>query len=58
MTDVASYILSSYSFISTLSFEQLLQFGNQSMNGNPIPSFDENALIILCNEAKKVFMNE
>ena len=58
MEKKASYILSTYSFISTHSTEDLLDVGYQIRNGNPIPSFDENLLIDLCSETQQVFEKE
>lgn len=58
MNKIASYILSAYSFICTESYDNLLDVGNRSQNGNPIPSFDENILINLCLEAQLIFEKE
>lgn len=58
MESISSYILSAYSFISSNTDDMLLDAGNRSKNGNPIPSFDENLLIDLCSEATQIFANE
>ena len=58
MEKKASYVLSTYSFLSTHSLDDLLNVGNQLRNGNPIPSFDENLLIDLCSEAQEIFETE
>lgn len=58
MTNSAKEVLSAYSFISNLSLEQIIDVGNQSKNGKPIPSFSEDLLIKLCAEARKVFKKE
>ena len=58
MKKSASYILSAYSFISTLSLQELLLVGNKYENGNPIPSFDEELLIDLCSEAQQILAKE
>ena len=58
MKKSASYILSSYSFISTDALENLLSVGNTLKNGNPIPSFDENLLINLCSETQQILAKE
>lgn len=55
----ASYILSNYSSIKSLTPEKLLQVGtSQAGEEIPIPSFDENLLINMCNDAKNIFENE
>ena len=56
MSRAASYILSSYSFIHSLTQEELLDVGHGEKNGIPIPSFDEKVLLDLCSEAKKMFL--
>lgn len=58
MKNAASYIYSTYSFISDLSLDQLLKVGNSSKCGLPIPSFDESLLVDLCSEAREIFENE
>lgn len=60
MFSPASYISSAYSFIYSSSDEQLLKAGNSDVEGNqiPIPSFDEDLLINLCNDAKQIFKKE
>lgn len=58
MTSAANYVLSVYSFIKTYPLEKLLDVGNQSKEGNPIPSFDEDVLIELCSEVKLLFEHE
>lgn len=57
-TQHASYIFSAYSFVKTLSKEKLLQVGDQSFEENPIPSFDEDLLIHLCQDVQKIFEKE
>lgn len=54
----AAYILSAYSNLKFLSLDQLVQVGSNMDDPNPIPSFDENLLINLCTDAKKVFEKE
>ena len=54
----ASYILNAYSFIKNQTIENLIKIGNQSRNGQPIPSFDEKILIGLCLEAQETFKKE
>lgn len=55
----ASYVLEAYSNFKNLTLDQLLQIGaNQTQDPNPIPSFDELLLKNLCDDAKKVFLNE
>ena len=58
MTQSAEYILSSYSFIGEHSDEKILDVGYQSKDGNPIPSFDENLLIELCDDVRHIFEKE
>lgn len=58
MAQIASYILSAYSFITSHPLEKLLDVGYLSKDGDPIPSFDENLLIDLCNEAQHIFEEE
>lgn len=58
MSTPAAYIYSAYSFIKSLSDDELLQVGNLSTEGTPIPSFDQDLLIQLCKDAIKVFQNE
>ena len=58
MNTPASYIYSAYSFIDSISEEQLCQVGNLSVDGIPIPSFDEDLLIKLCQDAKRIFKYE
>ena len=58
MNTHASYIYSAYSFINSISEEQLYQVGSLSVDGIPIPSFDEDLLIKLCKDAKRIFKNE
>ncbi|KAK8842096.1 hypothetical protein M9Y10_026320 [Tritrichomonas musculus] len=58
MTDLASYIYSTYSTIFKLSTEEILHVGFHSIDGNPIPSFDQELLINLCSEAKSLFEKE
>lgn len=58
MTNAASYIYSAYSFISELPLDKLLEVGNHSKDGNPIPSFEESILIDLCSEAQQIFQSE
>ena len=58
MNKIAAYILSAYSIICTEPVDKLLDVGNQSQNGNPIPSFDENLLINLCFETQLIFEKE
>ena len=58
MQKSASYILSAYSFLFNDSLDQLLNVGYQKVDGNPIPSFDENILIDLCSEAQQIFEKE
>ena len=58
MNTHASYVYSAYSFIDTLTEEQLCQVGHLSADGIPIPSFDEDLLIKLCQDAKRIFKNE
>ena len=58
MINPAKYILASYSFISSCSYQEIIDFGYESKEGNPIPSFDENVLIELCEEARSVFEKE
>lgn len=58
MTEHASYIFSAYSTILNLPKEQILQVGNYAAEGNPIPSFDENLLVNLCDEAMQIFEKE
>lgn len=58
MTDHASYVFSAYSMILSLPKEQLLNVGNSAAEGSPIPSFDEELLISLCEDALKIFEKE
>ena len=58
MIKVASYILQSYSLLINLSIDKLLDIGNRSKNGQPIPSFDEKLLKDLCSETKEIFKKE
>ena len=58
MEKAASSILSAFSFISTLSLDELLLLGYQIKNGTPIPSFEEKLLIELCFEARNLFAKE
>lgn len=58
MNSHASYIFSSYSTVLSRSRDHLLQVGDLSADGIPIPSFDEDLLINLCEEAKNIFENE
>lgn len=58
MTDHASYIFSVYSSILQLPKEQILEVGNFATEGNPIPSFDEDLLIDLCEDATQLFEKE
>ncbi|KAK8838410.1 hypothetical protein M9Y10_033036 [Tritrichomonas musculus] len=53
MDKKASYILSEY---SSFTDEELLKIGN--VNGKPIPSFEEDLLINLCEEAQETFEKE
>ena len=57
MQKIAQYVLSAYSFISD-PLDKILDVGNQSKIGNPIPSFDEHLLINLCAEAQEIFKKE
>lgn len=54
----ASYIFSSYSTVLSRSKDNILQVGDLSADGIPIPSFDEDLLINLCTETKAIFENE
>ena len=56
MNKKASYILFEYSTLSTCTHDELLEIGNA--NGKPIPSFDEDLLISLCIDTKKLFEKE
>lgn len=58
MTNAASFVLTSYSFIHDQPLCRLLEVGNHSKSGHPIPSFEENILINLCLEAKNIFEKE
>lgn len=58
MKKIASYVLSAYSFVFNHSLDKLLDAGNLSKNGNPIPSFDEQLLIDLCSDAQIIFEKE
>lgn len=58
MKKKASYILSSYSFLSTHSLDDLLNVGYDDRYGKPIPSFDEKTLIDLCDEVTEVLEQE
>lgn len=58
MTDLASYIFSTYSTILSLSKEELLQVGYHTNDSTPIPSFDQELLIFLCSEAQAQFTKE
>lgn len=58
MTKRASYIYSAYSFIHSLPEEQITQIGNLTVEGNPIPSLDEDLLIGLCEDATQIFKTE
>ena len=58
MKQCASYILSAYSFVFTEPHDKILNTGYQLKDGNPIPSFDENLLINLCENAQQVFEKE
>lgn len=58
MTEHASYIYDTYSFIHSLPMEQILQVGNLEIDGTPIPSFDEDLLINICEDATKLFEKE
>lgn len=58
MSRAASYILSAYSFIHSLTQEELLDVGHDEKNGIPIPSFDEKVLIDLCADARAIFQSE
>lgn len=58
MKSHASYIYSAYSFISTLPEDRISQIGNLEINGIPIPSFDEELLVSLCEDATKLFQRE
>lgn len=58
MSETAEYVSSAYSFIYTYPLDKLLDFGYQSREGNPIPSFDEELLINLCSEAEQIFEKE
>lgn len=58
MTKHASYIYSSYSFIHSLPIENVLRVGSLDVDGIPIPSFDEDLLINLCDDAKNILANE
>ena len=58
MKKAAQYILSAYSFLFTQPLDKILNIGYLSLNGNPIPSFDENLLLELCTEAKEVLEKE
>lgn len=58
MNKHASYIYDAYSFIHSLPNEQLLQVGNLEVEGSPIPSFDEDLLISLCEDVTKIFEKE
>lgn len=58
MSRVASYILTAYASITSLPPDKLLDVGYQTKDPTPIPSFDENLLIDLCNEAQKIFESE
>lgn len=53
MNKKASYILSEY---STYTKDELAEIG--TANGKPIPSFDEDLLINLCEEAQETFEKE
>lgn len=56
--EIASYVLSAYSFLFTEPLSLLIDVGHQALNGNPIPSFDEKLLIDLSHEAQKIFEKE
>ncbi|KAK8865169.1 hypothetical protein M9Y10_010704 [Tritrichomonas musculus] len=58
MSTIASYILASYSFIGSYPLDKILDVGNECKEGDPIPSFDEETLIELCNQAKSIFEKE
>lgn len=59
MIDHAEYILKAFSSLQNLSPDQILQIGrSQAKNGIPLPSFDENLLINLCQDAKKILESE
>ena len=58
MSAHASYIFTAYSHIRSLPLEKLLLIGNSSQEGIPIPSFDEDLLINICEEAKDIFEKE
>lgn len=58
MTELASYIYSTYSTILNLSTEGLLQVGYNTNDSCPIPSFDQELLIYLCQEAQSIFSKE
>ena len=58
MDNIASYVLSAYSFIYEKPIDELFNVRYQSLLGNPIPSFEENTLIELCIEVEQIFMKE
>lgn len=58
MKATASDVFSAYSFISSLTIDELLNVGFHSKDENPIPSFDENFLIDLCSNAQQIFASE
>lgn len=59
MTEHASYVYSTYSKYFTLTPEEIFRIGRNNVDdSNPIPSFDENLLINLCGDAKRIFESE
>lgn len=58
MTDLASYIYSTYSTILSLPKEELLQVGYHTNDSTPIPSFDQELLVTLCSQAQAHFSKE
>lgn len=58
MSKPADSVLTAYSFISTITIEKILSFGHRFKDGKPIPSFDEQLLIELSQEAQQIFMKE
>ena len=56
---IASYILSTYSFIFSNPLDNLLHVGyKETDNAIPIPSFEESLLINLCTDAQNIFESE
>lgn len=58
MSNLASYIYSTYSRILTLPKEELHEVGYHTNESSPIPSFDQNLLISLCQEVQSTFSKE